>query len=90
MVEAFTVGVIVSFYETAIVLQAFFLTASVVVGLTMYTFQTKKDFSGWGAGLMSGLWILILGGFMFMFIGGEVQQTAMAVGGAILFSCKPS
>jgi len=50
VVEAFTVGVIVSFYETSVVLQAFFLTASVVVGLTLYTFQTKRDFSGWGAG----------------------------------------
>ena len=37
---------------------------------------------------MSGLWVLILGGFMFLFIGGEIAQTAMAVGGAILFSCK--
>ena len=50
VVEAFTVGVIVSFYDTHVVLQAFFLTAAVVVGLTLFTFQTKKDFSGWGAG----------------------------------------
>merc|ERR1712012_594953 len=86
VVEAFTVGVIVSFYDTHVVLQAFFLTAAVVVGLTLFTFQTKKDFSGWGAGLMSGLWILIIGGFMQIFIGGEITQTAMAVGGAVLFS----
>ena len=50
MVEAFTVGVLVTFYEVSVVLQAFFLTASVVVGLTLFTFQTKRDFSGWGAG----------------------------------------
>merc|ERR1711997_588891 len=75
VVEAITVGIIVSFYE-----------ASVVVGLTLFTFQTKRDFSGWGAGLMSGLWILILGGFLQIFIGGEITQTAMAIGGAILFS----
>merc|ERR1711902_20910 len=86
VVEAFTVGVIVTFYEVSVVLQAFFLTASVVVGLTLFTFQTKRDFSGWGAGLMSGLWILILGGFFQIFIGGEITQTAMAVGGAVLFS----
>jgi len=36
---------------------------------------------------MSGLWVLILGGFMFAFVGGEIAQTAMAVGGALLFSC---
>merc|ERR1711902_279113 len=86
VVEAFTVGVIVTFYEVSVVLQAFFLTASVVVGLTLFTSQTKRDFSGWGAGLMSGLWILILGGFLQIFIGGEITQTAMAVGGAVLFS----
>merc|ERR1719150_2464607 len=86
VVEAFTVGVLVAHYDTAVVLQAFFLTASVVVGLTLFTFQTKRDFSGWGAGLMSGLWILILGGFLQIFIGGEITQTAMAIGGAILFS----
>ena len=38
--------------------------------------------------LMSGLWILILGGFLQIFIGGEITQTAMAIGGAILFSGK--
>merc|ERR1719150_3643501 len=86
VVEAFTVGVLVAHYDTAVVLQAFFLTATVVIGLTLYTFQSKRDFSGWGAGLMSGLWILILGGFLQIFIGGEITQTAMAIGGAILFS----
>jgi len=86
VVEAFTVGVLVAHYNTAVVLQAFFLTASVVIGLTMYTFQSKRDFSGWGVPLMSGLWILLLGGMMFMFIGGEVKEMAFAVGGAILFS----
>ena len=37
---------------------------------------------------MAGLWILILGGFMQVFVGGEVTETAMAVGGALLFSGK--
>ena len=50
VVEAYTIGVLVSFYDVAVVLQAFFLTAAVVVGLTAFTFQTQRDFSGWGAG----------------------------------------
>jgi len=86
VVEAFTVGVLVAHYDTAIVLEAFFLTATVVIGLTVYTFQSKRDFSGWGLPLMSGLWIMLLGGVMFMFVGGEVKHMAFAVGGAILFS----
>ena len=40
--------------------------------------------------LMSGLWILIIGGFMQIFIGGEITQLGMAIGGAFLFSCKLS
>jgi len=86
VVQAYTLGVVVSFYEVSVVLQAFFLTCAVVAGLTAFTFQTKRDFSHWGAGLMAGLWILILGGFMQVFVGGEVTETAMAVGGALLFS----
>ena len=53
MVEAITVGIIVSFYEVSVVLQAFFLTSAVVVGLTLFTFQIKRDFSGWGAGYIN-------------------------------------
>jgi len=86
VVQAYTLGVVVSFYDVSVVLQAFFLTCAVVAGLTAFTFQTKRDFSHWGAGLMAGLWILILGGFMQVFVGGEFTHTAMAVGGALLFS----
>ncbi len=50
VVEAYTVGVIVSFYSVSVVVQAFFLTAAVVVGLTAFTMQSKRDFSNWGTG----------------------------------------
>merc|ERR1712243_50898 len=52
----------------------------------MGAFQTKKDFTHWGSGLFAGLWILILGGFMQIFVGGEFTDTLMAVFGALLFS----
>lgn len=51
-------------YKTQIVLQAFFLTAAVVAALTIYTFQTKRDFSAWGGCIFAALWILILGGLL--------------------------
>ena len=38
--------------------------------------------------LMSGLWLFILGGMIFMFVGGEIREMVFAVGGAILFSGK--
>jgi FtsH-binding integral membrane protein len=49
-VQAYTVGVVVTFYDVNVVIQAFFLTSAVVVGLTAFTFQSKRDFSSWGSG----------------------------------------
>jgi len=86
VVEAYTVGVLVTFFDQSVVIQAFFLTAAVVIGLTAFTFQTKRDFSGLHAALSCGLLILILGGFLQVFVGNELTDTAMAVGGAFLFS----
>ncbi len=85
-VQAYTVGVVVTFFEVNVVIQAFFLTSAVVVGLTAFTFQSKRDFSSRGTGLLAGLWILILGGFLQIFVGGELLETGMAIAGALLFS----
>lgn len=62
--ESLTIGTIVSFYDKVLVIQAIVLTAVIVVGLTMYTFQTKRDFSSMGAGLYVLLCVLITGGFL--------------------------
>jgi len=86
VIMAYTVGVMVTFFDKFVVLQAFILTSAVVTGLTLFTFQTKRDFSSAGAALYSGLMILIGASFIHLFIGGEMMQTAMAVGGALLFS----
>lgn len=51
-----------SFYETWTVVQAFTLTTLVVVSLTMYTMQSKRDFSSMGAFLSTLLILLICGG----------------------------
>jgi len=86
VVEAYSIGVLVTFFDQMVVIQAFFLTAAVVIGLTVFTFQTKRDFSSMGASLYCGLLLLCMGGFFQMFVGGELTHTAMAVGGALLFS----
>ena len=62
--ESLTIGTIVSFFDKILVVQAVILTAVIVVGLTMYTFQTKRDFSAMGAGLYVFLCVLIAGGLM--------------------------
>jgi len=53
-----------SLYDSLVVVQALFLTMAIVVCLTVYTFQTKRDFKTGGALLFSLLTLLIFGGFM--------------------------
>ncbi|XP_018611187.1 protein lifeguard 4 [Scleropages formosus] len=85
LLEAVSVATAVTFYEYSMVLQAFVLTAAVFVGLTAYTFQSKRDFSKLGAGLFAGLWILIIASFMRLFFYSETAELVFAGAGALLF-----
>lgn len=67
VLEAYSVSVIVSFYQSKIVLQAVLLTAGIFVALTVFACQTKYDFTSWMPYLFGGLWALILFGFMAAF-----------------------
>uniref|UniRef100_A0A8C5QH82 Transmembrane BAX inhibitor motif containing 4 n=1 Tax=Leptobrachium leishanense TaxID=445787 RepID=A0A8C5QH82_9ANUR len=85
LLEAVTVGITVTFYEVSVVIQAFVLTAAVFFGLTVFTFQSKRDFSKLGAGLFTGLLVLILAGFLRFFLHSEALELAISAGGALLF-----
>ena len=51
------------------------ITASIFLGLTAFTFQSRWDFSYLGAGLGTTLWILIIWGIcMSIFGGGELMR----------------
>lgn len=69
--EAYSVSVIVSFYQSRIVLQAVLLTAGIFIALTLFACQTKYDFTSWMPYLFGALWGLILFGFMAMFFRGN-------------------
>lgn len=84
--EAYTIGIIVSMYDVATVLEALFITLTVMIGLTIYTFQSKRDLSMSTSGLIIGLWILLLGGFMQIFIQSTMFELALCIAGAILMS----
>lgn len=86
VIEAYTVGVIVTFYDKFVVLEAFGLTAAVTLSLTAYTLQSKRDFSGWAAGLFSVLWVIIIAGFLQIFFHSHVVELGIAIGGAVVFS----
>lgn len=65
--EAYSIAVITSFYESRIVLQALVFTAGIFVFLSLFACQTKYDFTSWMPYLFGALWVLILFGFMSAF-----------------------
>ncbi|KAI0120662.1 inhibitor of apoptosis-promoting Bax1-domain-containing protein [Xylariales sp. AK1849] len=67
LLEAYTISVVVSFYQTKIVLEAVLLTGGIFIFLTLFACQTKYDFTSWMPYLFGGLWGLILFGFMSAF-----------------------
>ncbi|KAI1211963.1 transmembrane BAX inhibitor motif-containing protein [Annulohypoxylon truncatum] len=68
LMEAYSVSVIVSLYDTAIVLNAAILTGGIFVFLTLFACQTKYDFTSWMPYLFGALWGLLLFGFMAAFL----------------------
>jgi FtsH-binding integral membrane protein len=87
---AWSVGVTCATYAAAgygfLVLEAVGLTASVTAALTVYTLRSKQDFSYLGASLGSSLWVLIIGGLIASLTGATAMHSALAVGGAMIFS----
>jgi len=85
--EAFTLGVVVAFFNNAVVLQALIITLGVFIGLTLFTFQSKYDFSGMGPFLFGALIALLMTGLVGIFIPfGKTMDLLMAIGGCLLFS----
>lgn len=85
VVEAVTVGVVVSMYEAQVVIKAFVMTLVITVTLTAYTFQTKRDFTHMGLGLIIGLMTMIGLGLMNLLIGSTGLELALAGGSALIF-----
>jgi len=65
--EAYSISVITSFYESRIVLQALIFTLGIFVFLSLFACQTKYDFTSWMPYLFGALWVLIIFGFMAAF-----------------------
>jgi FtsH-binding integral membrane protein len=65
--EAYSVSVITSMFESRIVLQALIFTFGIFIALTLFACQTKYDFTSWMPYLFGALWVLILFGFMAAF-----------------------
>ncbi|TPX37490.1 hypothetical protein SmJEL517_g00545 [Synchytrium microbalum] len=68
VLESYTVGNAVTFYDSETVLQAVVLTFALFFGLTLFTLQSKMDFTGLGPFLFGSLWLVIIAGFIEIFL----------------------
>jgi FtsH-binding integral membrane protein len=82
------VGLICSQYQVQSVLLAVVAVTAVTLALTLFAFQTKYDFTGWGPYLLVGSLVLLVFGFVLIFVrdSGGVAQKVYAGIGALLFS----
>jgi hypothetical protein len=87
LMEAFTLGIMVAFFKNVIVLQALLITLGVFIGLTLFTLQSKYDFSGMGPFLFGGLIALCMTGLVGVFVPfSRTMDLIFAIGGCLLFS----
>ena len=86
LMESLLVGCITTRYKTDTVLIAVGLTCLVVVGITLFAFQTKIDFTGCGIYLFVLGLILFGFGLLAILFRSEVLQILYAAGGTALFS----
>jgi len=86
LLNSITVGFFVSQYDAMLVIQAFCLTTLIVVSLTIYTMQTKRDLEWTGSLLYALLTAVVFGGFANLFFRSAFVETVMCIVGAFLFS----
>lgn len=85
--EAYSISVITSFYDSRIVLQALVITGAIFIFLTVFACQSKYDFTSWAPYLFGSLWILIIFGFMAAFFpGGKTVELVYGAAAALIFS----
>lgn len=85
LAEGYLVGAVASTYTTESVIMAVGITVVVTLGLSIYAWQTKVDFTGMGAALFAGAMCLLLFGIFAGLFRSRIAHVAYAVGAAFLF-----
>uniref|UniRef100_A0A1I7XWF0 Protein lifeguard 4 n=2 Tax=Steinernema glaseri TaxID=37863 RepID=A0A1I7XWF0_9BILA len=86
VMQALVIGSIVLFYDVDVVIQAAILTAVAVVGLFIFTLQSKRDFQKHYALLFTCSAILMMGMFLQVVFMSPTFDLLMAIFGAIVFA----
>ncbi|KAJ1954164.1 hypothetical protein GGI12_005854 [Dipsacomyces acuminosporus] len=68
LLEAYVLGAATAFYSTSLVLQALAITLGIFIALTLFTVQSRYDFSNLGSILFFSLWAIIIVGFVQFFL----------------------
>lgn len=84
--ESLLVASICSQYDPATVMMAAAITAAAVVGLTIYAFTTKTDFTTCGGLLFALILVLLVASIIGIFVKNRWFQLIISVFGALLFS----
>jgi len=85
--EGFMLGSLAARFDTQAVLIAVGITCGVTLGLTLFAFQTKWDFTACGGMLCAILMIFMLFGIIVAFIGiGKIMMIVYGSIGALIFS----
>lgn len=84
--QSFLLGVTTAKFSSEEVLLAVGITAAVTLGLTLFAFQTKWDFTVMGGVLFVAVIILMLFGIIAIFFPGKTITIVYASAGALLFS----
>ncbi|XP_019878774.1 protein lifeguard 1 isoform X2 [Aethina tumida] len=84
--EAFMLSVTASTYKSEEVVMAVGITAVVCLGLTLFAFQTKWDFTMMGGILFVAVLILFVFGIVAIFVHNKIVQMVYASLGALIFS----
>ncbi|KAF8145391.1 UPF0005-domain-containing protein [Mycena galopus ATCC 62051] len=88
LLEAYTIGFAVAFYENGVILQALTITLVVFIGLTLFTLQSKYDFDGMLPFLFAGLIVLVTTSVVHTFVApfNRTLDIVYTVGGCLIFS----
>jgi FtsH-binding integral membrane protein len=84
--ESLLVGSACASYDAEVVAIAVLLTAAVVAGMALFTFQTAMDLTSMGGLLFSLTWTLLVAGVLQVFFHAPWLHIAICAGGAALFS----
>lgn len=86
MTEGVLVGVVCSAYTMTSVFYAVSATGFLVLGLSLFAVTTKSDFTGMGGYLFAGCLVMMLFGFLMMFVHVPFMKTLYCCFGVLLFS----